>query len=85
MTDRKEQILDAIRDHLSARGIDPSKINEDADLLNDLDLDSLDTVELTLGLEQRFSIEIPDQDLEGLGTVGDAVALIESKLALADA
>jgi acyl carrier protein len=38
-------------------------------------------VELTLALEQKFDIEIPDSELEDLSTVGDAVDLIESKIA----
>ena len=81
MTDTRE-VLAAVRDHLSGRGMDASKVVPEAELLGDLDLDSLDTMELTLGLEERFGVEIPDQDLEGLVTVGDAVALIQRKLAV---
>ena len=75
-----ETVLEAIREHLGGRGLDASKVVPDADLLKDLDLDSLDTMELTLALEERFSIEIPDQELEGLATVADAVALVERKV-----
>lgn len=74
-------ILQAIKEHLKGRGLDVTKIEPEAELTGDLDLDSLDTVELSLGLEQRFGIEIPDEELEDLVTVADAVALIESKLA----
>lgn len=81
MTDKRGEILEAIREHLGSRGIERDKITPEAQLLNDLDLDSLDTVELTLGLEQRFEIEIPDSDLEKIDKVDDAVDLIESKLA----
>ncbi len=77
-----ETVLDAIREHLAGRGLDRDKVVPEADLLKDLDLDSLDTMELTLGLEQRFSIEIPDQELEGLVTVADAVSLVERKVAV---
>lgn len=77
-----ETVLDAIREHLGGRGLDREKVVPEADLLKDLDLDSLDTMELTLGLEQRFSIEIPDQELEGLVTVADAVSLVERKVAV---
>jgi acyl carrier protein len=76
----ENEVLAAIREHLGERGLDVSKIEPGADLLGDLDLDSLDTVELSLGLEERFGIEIPDEDLEDLVTVQDAVRLIESKL-----
>lgn len=75
-------VLAAIREHLSGRGIDAAKVVPEAHLLRDLDLDSLDTMELTLGLEDHFGIEIPDQDLEGLTTVSDAVGLVERKLAV---
>jgi acyl carrier protein len=77
-----QEVYDAIRDHLSGRGIDAAKVVPEAELLKDLDLDSLDTMELTLGLEDRFGVEIPDQDLEGLVTVADAIELIERKLSV---
>lgn len=82
MADKREEILTGIKEHLATRGIDPSSVTFQADLADDLDLDSLDTVEMTLGLEERFGIEIPDSDLEGVRTVSDAVDLIEAKLAV---
>ena len=81
MGDQATTILEAIREHLGGRGLEVNKIEPNAELLRDLDLDSLDTVELTLGLEEKFGIEIPDEDLEGLITVQNAVDLIETKLA----
>ncbi|MGH2757186.1 MAG: acyl carrier protein [Actinomycetota bacterium] len=83
MGGQESEILAAIKEHLGGRGLEVDKIEPGAELLGDLDLDSLDTVELSLGLEERFGIEIPDEDLEGLVTVQDAVRLIESKLAAA--
>jgi acyl carrier protein len=80
MTD--EDILGAIQEHLGGRGIDPETVQPGAELTNDLDLDSLDTVELTLGLEKRFQIQIPDEELEDLVTVRDAVDLIAKKLSV---
>lgn len=44
-----------------------------------LDLDSLDLVEFALGAEESFGVRISDDEAEGLRTVGDAVALLESK------
>lgn len=79
MTDRSQEILEGIRSHLEGRGLDGSKVQYDAQLGADLDLDSLDTVELTLGLEQRFAVEIPDEDLEGVETVRQVVDLIAEK------
>ena len=81
MTD-DQIVLTAIREHLGGRGLDATKVVPEADLLRDLDLDSLDTMELTLGLEERFGIEIPDQELEGLVTVADAVGLVERKMSV---
>lgn len=74
------EIFEAVKQHLEGRGIEGSKIARESDLLTDLDLDSLDTMEFTLAMEERFSIEIPDADLEQLRTVNDAIALIEKKL-----
>jgi acyl carrier protein len=79
---KSEEILEAIREHLSQRGIESGDVKPESNLVNDLGLDSLDTVELTLGLEERFGIEIPDTDLEGVATVGDAITLIEKKLSV---
>lgn len=78
----RQEILQAVKEHLAGRGIDADKVTPEAELLGDLDLDSLDTVELTLGLEERFGIEIPDSELEGVTTVNDAIDLIERKVAV---
>ncbi|MGL5008413.1 MAG: acyl carrier protein [Paracoccaceae bacterium] len=48
-----------------------------AHIINDLGADSLDTVELVMGLEEEFGIEIPNDEMLALGTVGEAIALIE--------
>jgi acyl carrier protein len=82
MAEKREEILQAIKEHLAERGIEGGEVSEQSDLAQDLGLDSLDTVELTLGLEERFGIEIPDTELEGVTTVGDAVTLIEKKLSV---
>jgi acyl carrier protein len=79
---KREEVLEAIKDHLGQRGIEAGEVSEQSHLVNDLGLDSLDTVELTLGLEERFGIEIPDTELEGVATVGDAATLIEKKLSV---
>ncbi len=77
----KQEILESIRSHLAQRGIEGEDVQMEASLADDLSLDSLDTVELTLSLEEKFEIEIPDTELEDLMTVADAVDLIESKVA----
>ena len=61
-------------------GIDESKIIPEALLGDDLEIDSLGRVELALALEDAFGFYLPDDELEDISTVSDAVSLIESKL-----
>ena len=57
--------------------IDESKITLDAKLKEDLELDSLDSVELIMSAEEEFGIEIPDEDVMNFKTVNDIVNYIE--------
>ena len=57
------------------------EVTDSASFIEDLGADSLDTVELVMALEEEFGIEIPDEDAEKMGSVGDAVKYIESKTA----
>jgi acyl carrier protein len=82
MAAERSEILEALREHLVGRGVDAEKVTPEADLQKDLGLDSLDTVEMTVGLEDRFGIEIPDEELEDVRTVNDAIDLIEQKAAV---
>src|SRR5438876_894219 len=52
--------------------VEPTRVTEGARFKEDLDADSLDLVELVMGLEERFDIEVPEDDLEGVTTVGHA-------------
>jgi acyl carrier protein len=61
--------------------VEPDVVNEDARFKEDLDADSLDLVELVMGLEERFDISVPEEDLEGVTTVGKAVDLVLAKVA----
>jgi acyl carrier protein len=61
--------------------VDPDQVTEDARFKEDLDADSLDLVELVMGLEERFDIEVPEDDLAGVTTVGQAVDLVLAKVA----
>jgi acyl carrier protein len=60
--------------------VEPARVTEAARFKEDLDADSLDLVELVMGLEERFDIEVPEDDLEGVTTVGQAVDLVLSKV-----
>ena len=67
-----------IADHLD---IDESKIKDNANFIDDLGADSLDTVELVMAFEEEFGSEISDSEAEKILTVGDAIKFIESKAA----
>ena len=59
-------------------GKDESEINLESHFIDDLDADSLDTVELVMALEEEFSIDIPDDASEKITTVQSAVDFIRS-------
>ena len=61
-------------------GIDSEKINMDANLEEDLEIDSLGIVEVVMAFEDEFEIEIDDEELTDVVTVGQAVNLLHSKL-----
>lgn len=58
-------------------GIEPSEVTADKSFVDDLDIDSLSMVEIAVQTEDRYGIEIPDEDLAKLRTVGDAVEYIQ--------
>ena len=57
--------------------IDENDITEDTSFKDDLGLDSLDLFELAMAIEEEFGIEIPQEELENIVTVGDAVEFIK--------
>ena len=59
--------------------VNEEEVTNDASFVDDLGADSLDVVELVMGLEEEFDLEIPDEDAEKITTVGDAVKYIEDK------
>ena len=77
MPEHYDKIKEIIIDKL---GIDNGKITTDAKFIDDLGADSLDTVELIMQFEEEFGIEIPDEEAEGLLSVGQAVDYIKNKL-----
>ncbi len=78
--DRKElekKVIEIIADKL---GKNENEISLDSQFIADLGADSLDVVELIMGFEDAFGIEIPDEDAEKIATVKDAVDYIEAKM-----
>lgn len=58
-------------------GVEADKVTSTAKFIDDLGADSLDTVELVMNFEEKFNIEVPDEDAESLQSVADVVAYIE--------
>ena len=71
-----EEIAAMIAEQL---GIDASEIKPETRLVEDLKADSLDVVALVMEMESRYGVEIPDDDLPNLKTVGDAVSYVEKQ------
>ena len=72
--DRVKQIV------VEQLGVNADQITPEAKFIEDLGADSLDTVELVMALGEEFGNEIPDEEAEKLGTVGDVVQYIEAAL-----
>lgn len=73
-----ETVIKVIAEQLS---IEESKIAPQSSLVDDLKADSLDVAALMLELEERYNVEIPDEELGNLVTVGDIATYLEKKTA----
>ncbi len=71
--DIREKVVEILVNML---GIEASEITDDANLIRDLGIDSLDYAELVMEFEQNFSVKIPDSDAEQLQTVGGIVTYL---------
>ena len=77
----RSEALEAIREvAVEVLSVQPDQVQETASFKDDLDADSLDLVELVMGLEERFDVSIPEEDLEGVTTVAHAVDLVLAKV-----
>jgi acyl carrier protein len=76
------EILEKVRSIVAEQlSVEIAEVKAESNFQSDLGADSLDTVELVMALEEAFDIEIPDEDAEGILTVGDAVAYIQAQKA----
>ena len=69
-----EKLIELLCEQLD---IEADEVNENTDIVNDLGADSLDVVDLVMTLEDEFDIEIPDDAVENIETVGDVVEAIQ--------
>ena len=71
-----ERVRKIIGDKL---GVEAVQVTNEANFINDLGADSLDTVELIMELEKEFNVSIPDEQAEKITTVGDAITYLEKE------
>ncbi|MBR7071417.1 MAG: acyl carrier protein [Clostridia bacterium] len=60
--------------------VDPDDLTPETRIIEDLGADSLDVVELLMAAEDEFEVEIPDESIEGMKTIGDVVNYIQNNV-----
>ena len=77
MSDIAERVKKIVVEQL---GVETDQVNEDANFVDDLGADSLDTVELVMALEEEFGCEIPAEAAEKIVTVNQAIVYIQENI-----
>jgi acyl carrier protein len=72
----EQRVKDIIVEQL---GVNAEQVTPSARFIEDLNADSLDTVELIMAFEEEFGVEVPDEEAEKLQSVGDVIRYIEEK------
>ena len=72
-----EKIATLLADQLD---VDPDDLTPETRIIEDLGADSLDVVELLMAAEDEFEVEIPDESIEGMKTIGDVVNYIQNNV-----
>jgi acyl carrier protein len=80
MAELEQKVCKILADNLS---VPESQVTPAARFQEDLDADSLDLVEAVLALEEEFGVTIPEEEMEGVKTVGQAIQLVATKLGVA--
>lgn len=73
----KERVVEVLKD---CTNVAPDKITEESNFFKDLGMDDLDHLGFMMDIEDEFALQIPDEFVEGLETVGDVVTYLKSKL-----
>lgn len=77
----RNDIFETVREMVVQQlSVDAERVTGEAAFEEDLQADSLDTVELIMGLEEKFGLEIADDEAKGLRTVGDAVQYVSTQV-----
>ena len=75
-------VFEKIKEILAGqRDVDAEEMALDTKIADDLGADSLDVVELLMAIEDEFDVEIPDEEIEKLKTIGDVVEYIQNNMA----
>jgi acyl carrier protein len=74
----KDRVIELILEHLD---VDPNAVMPEAKFIDDLGVSSMDLWELVLVMEDEFDLEVPDEDLEKIITIQDAISFIERNAA----
>ncbi|MBR0043341.1 MAG: acyl carrier protein [Synergistaceae bacterium] len=78
---KKEEVMARLKEIIIDRlNVEEDQIVPEATFVDDLGADSLDIVELIIGIEEEFEIDIPDEDAEKLTSVGEAMRYTLSKI-----
>ena len=77
-TEIQEKVISIVAEQM---GVDKAEISRDTNFVNDLNADSLDTVELAMEFEDEFETSIPDEDAEKIQSVGQAIDFIKGHIA----
>ncbi len=70
----EEKVIDIVAEQM---GVDKSELTRETSFVNDLNADSLDTVELVMEFEDEFELSIPDEEAEKIQTIGQAIDFIK--------
>jgi acyl carrier protein len=77
----RTEALNSIREvAVEVLAVEPDQVTEEARFKEDLNADSLDLVEFVMGIEEKFDVSVPEEELDGVNTVGDAVTLVLGKV-----
>jgi acyl carrier protein len=75
MDETETKVIEIVSEQM---GVDKSEITRETHFINDLNADSLDTVELVMEFEDEFELSIPDEEAEKIQTVGQAIDYIKA-------